>query len=161
MAKASWWDKHYLAAQLWLSFLLAIGAWLWLDRWTGWSLLAPILHGNRSAVYGALASIYGSLFGFIIAAVAIVMGHVTTPRFDLVRKSSEFPKLLKTFTAAIWALGLATLAALAALVLDRDQSHQPVVFYLLLFASSLALLRIGTAIRLLEKVIHLAAATPK
>jgi hypothetical protein len=70
--------------------------------------LSGILTGNRSVLYGTIASIAGSLLGFSIAAVTIVLTVVQSPRLHLVRASKHYGKLWNTYHSTILALCVGT-----------------------------------------------------
>ena len=113
------------------------------------------LQGNRATLYGTIASIWGSLLGFVITSTSIVLGFSTSDRLAVVRESTEYPTLWKTFSSTIWALALATLVALACLVFDRDNSPSRWLAIPFAFVLLLALLRISRTIWALENIIAL------
>jgi len=117
--------------------------------------------GNRSAVYGALASIFGSLLGFVITAVSIVIGFTASDRLAIVRESKHYPKLWTSFTHTIKVLGLATLTSLAALIADRDANPQCLMAYVNFFATSLAVMLICRSVWALENVVAIVAKPSK
>lgn len=147
------WNRHFLGLELVLSLLLSFlfGCWLlWLD---GSVKVDSILSGNRSAVYGTLASIFGALLGFVITALSIIIGYSTSDKFEFLRKSKAYPTLWKVLISTIKALGFATAAMLLGLVFDRDTSPQPLILCLCVFAILLSLVRLKRCMWVLENVI--------
>ena len=57
-------------------------------------LIDTTLDGNRAAVYGALASIFGSLLGFVITAVWIVLGFSASEKLAVVQGEQTLPYTL-------------------------------------------------------------------
>ncbi|MBA2725550.1 MAG: hypothetical protein H0U53_06135 [Actinobacteria bacterium] len=129
---------------------------VWIYRLNGEGDIDRLLKGNRSAIYGAVAGIFGSLLGFVIATLSIIVALGSLERLKVVRESKQYPVLWKTLQAAIRALGFGTAAALAALVFDRDRDPQHGVFVVLAFATTLVTLRLARAIWILERVLGLA-----
>jgi hypothetical protein len=156
----NWWRAHFLTVELGLAILLGAAVYVWGVRFEGSSTLHTILSGNRGAIYGALASVFGSLLGFAITAVSVVIGFASHDRLAIIRQSRHYPTLWRVFFAAIRALGLATLLALAGLVLDRDNYPRDWVLYLTTFASLLAVLRVARCAWILENVIDLVTIEP-
>lgn len=156
-----WWKVHFLRAELGLAMLCGASFVAWANLCGGGAILEDTLKGNRGAVYGALASIFGSLLGFAITAVSIMVSFSTDNRLTVVRESKHYPTLWKVFTATIRTLGFATVVALFGLILDRDNHPMNAVLYLTVYASVLAALRLARCAWVLEKVITLVAGPPK
>jgi hypothetical protein len=97
------------------------------------------------------------LTGFCIAALSLVIGFSGSPSLKLVRESSHYPTLWKTFAEANRALGLATVMSLLALIFDRDHSPSRLIFFAVVYAALLAALRVGRSIWILEQVVRLVA----
>lgn len=150
-----WWRLHFLAVELILSIALAATVIVWSERYEGWEAVHSFLTGTRSTLYAALASIYGSLFGFVIATVAVVVGLSTSARLKPLRESPQHQTLWRVFKSAIWTLAFATAMAVAALVLDRDGSPMRFAFYGVLATSILVAARLGRCIWVLENVIDI------
>jgi hypothetical protein len=156
-----WWRANFLLAEGALAVLVAAAFWLFGGYVDGNSTVWRVLEGNRGAVYGTLASIFGSLLGFAITAVSIVIGFANHERLAVVRESRHYPTIWKVFFSAIRTLGLATAMALAGLVIDRDRSPHISIFYLTTFASLLAILRIVRCAWVLENIVDLLSDSPR
>ncbi len=116
----AWWGAHFLVAELALAVAVTIGVAVWGQPFGGTARIDSVLSGTRSTLYGVLATLWGALIGFIIATVTIVLGFLQTPRLRVVRESVHYRDLWRTFNSAIRVLGLATAAAVAALITDKD-----------------------------------------
>jgi hypothetical protein len=156
-----WWRARFLLVELLVAVLLALGFMAWAEHSAGATLVDATLKGNRSAVYGALASIFGSLLGFAMTAVSIVLGFSASERLAVVRDSRHYPTLWRVFLSAIKALGVATIAALIGLVFDRDSAPCRWVLYGCVLTAILAFLRLARCIWVLENIVSLVAAPPK
>jgi len=158
-----WWGAHYLFAELVAAVLATVGVAVWAQGFHGTATVDTLLAGTRAALYGVLATVWGALLGFIIATVTIVLGFLQTPRFKLVRESEHYGDLWKTFHSAIRVLAFATAAAIAALIADKDTPGNPnrIAFYICMFASLLAALRLARCIWILQRVVTLATGPSK
>jgi len=125
--------------------------------------VSATLEGNRGAFYGALAALWGGLLGFSITAISIVLVMMDDERLKLLRESTVSDDLWNVFISALHALALATVTALLALLLDRDQPFEPspLWMYLSLFTSLLAAFRVGRVIWALEGLIRIIGKRPR
>lgn len=154
----SWWRKNFLAVELLIALLATAGLLLWCVRGAGLQELEKLVHGNRGQIYGTLASICGSLLGFVIATLSVVLGFNTSRRLDILRKSKYYKQLWNVFTSAIRVLAVTTCAWLLALFIDRDTSPNLFVLVVCFGATFLAVLRLGRAVWVLERIVEILTA---
>lgn len=79
-----------------------------------------MLRGERAALYGTLASVFAALLGFCITALSIFSGSVTNPRLKLANAIGYASQVRRLLVLAIATSGLGALAAIVALLFDRD-----------------------------------------
>lgn len=151
----NYWDVHFLRLELLLSIAIGIGFGIWVLMFSGEQRVDTILSGNRSAVYGTLAAIFGALLGFVITTLSIIIGYLPNERFDFLRKSPHFPTLGKVLISTVKVLSVATIVMVVGLIFDRDSSPQHLILCFSVFIILLALLRLGSCIWVLENVIKL------
>ena len=152
MLLPGWWRKHFLHVEFALCSLITVAFMVWHGS-GGAVCLESFLKSNRAPIYGTLATIFGTLLGFIITAASIVLGFSGSGRMQVVRQSRHYPMLWKVFFSATRALGLATLVALVALIFDRDSNPISWLMFALFFCSMLVFFRVARAIWVLENVI--------
>ncbi len=114
------WKRHFLIFEGALAIVLTIVFAVWFWRFGGMSSVFALLQNNRATLYGTIASIFGSLLGFVITATSVVLGFAASENLSVVRESAQYPMLWRTFSATIRALAGATLVALLCLLVDRD-----------------------------------------
>jgi hypothetical protein len=149
------WRRHFLFIEALIVFITSIAFIIWFYCLDGAASVNAILIDNRSAVYGTMASIFGSLLGFVITATSIVLGFSVSDKLTVLRSSTEYPKLWKTFSSTIWALGVTALVSLVCLLLDKDKHPFPVLTLILVFFTLISLVRIARTIWALEHIIIL------
>jgi hypothetical protein len=140
--------------------VFAAGFVVWTERFGGLATVDRVLQDNRAAVYGALASIFGSLLGFVIATISIVVAFDALPRLRIVRESATYDTLWKVFTSAIRWLGGATVGALLALVLDRGGGLGRLALYIAVGTGAIAVLRVWRCVWVLEKLVGIIVSRP-
>lgn len=149
------WQRHFLFFEAITSFIISAIFTIWYYYYDGIKCISTILDLNRPAVYGTLASIFGSLLGFVITATSIVLGFSTSDKLNIVRKSSQYPKLWKIFSSTIRNLAIATLFSVICLLIDKDKSPIAFIVPLLFMVTILSLVRIIRTIWALEQIIFL------
>ena len=96
-------SAFYGSRFLQIELLIAVLAWLVFMYWAlqrgGEDLLVMILRNNRADIYGTVASICGSLFGFCITAVSVVMIASGSERLKVVRESRHYEDLWRVFVS--------------------------------------------------------------
>jgi mannose/fructose/N-acetylgalactosamine-specific phosphotransferase system component IID len=155
------WRRHFILAEGVLAILFTIGFAVWFWHFGGTAITSALLKDNRATLYGTMASIFGSLLGFVITATSIVLGFSGSDSLAVVRESSQYPMLWRTFSATIRALAGATLIALLCLLVDRDSAPVPWLVVLLVLATACSLLRIARTIWVLEHMISLVTTRTK
>ena len=156
----SFWRRHFLGCEL----VLGVGMTLAFAGWVEWAhgmrSVNKVLAGQRSAVYGTVASLDGALLGFIIATAAIALSFAPSDRFTVLRESPHYKTLWHTLTSTIRFLGVATLLALAALLGDRDTGPNRLIMILCAGSTLLAVLRLARSAWILEQTVKVVTSEP-
>lgn len=158
-----WWGRHFLVAE-WLLFTLVTASLIWLCESIWADMLAERLKGNRGQVYSALAGVFVSLLGLILAVATLVATHLSTnlPKLRQLRKYDCYEQLWEIFWSAFTWLGLGSIASLAAMLLDRDESTVRLLFYLVLWSFFGSVARVWRCVWVVKHIIRSAVpALPK
>lgn len=150
-----------MGAELTLALCMSAAFVIWCERFGGRTYVMPVLSNNRAALYGALMSLFGALLGFVIATISIVLGFATHEQFSVLRKSVHYRTLWAVFASAARFLGLATIAALAALLADRDAAPHVTLFYACAVLSLICVARTARCVWALEAVVRIATSEPR
>lgn len=146
-------ERNFLWFGVVIAIIVTVAFIIWAEWWEGNQVVDVLLADRRTAIYGAVAAIFGSLLGFAIAAESIVLGLSGSDSLEIVRKSSHYKTLWKVFISTIRWLGIATAVSLMAMVFDQDQSPLHGFLYLFVFSASLATLRLVSCVWVLERVV--------
>lgn len=153
MKAIAFYRRNFLNVELVFAVIGVAAFVIWAELFHGAPTLKELLNDRRDVLYGTAASIGASLLGFVLATTAIVIGYSQSARMRLVRTSPHYPTLWRIFVAAIRALSGLTVIAVAALILDRNDSPANLMVFLLAGIAILAALRLARCIWILEKVI--------
>src|SRR2546429_7634824 len=113
MRLRDWWGRRFLAAELVAALVLTLLLAIWCSLFGGARQVDELIHGARIGLYGTLGAIFGSLLGFVIATLTILLGFSESPRLKVLRSSPHYPVLWRTLLSATKWLAFATLAAVA------------------------------------------------
>lgn len=147
------WKKHFLPAEFCASLVVGACFAIWVLALDGGVIVDGAIKNNRGAIYSAFASIFGSLLGFVITSISIVLVVAGDSRFALVRGSAHYRTLWDVFTSSVRALAVATIAALFGLIVDRDDAPWRSVQIVVVGTAVLASLRVFRCIWVLELIV--------
>ena len=160
------WAEHFLALERLTALGVTAVVIVLAELTPVGTVVATTLAGARGSLYSTLASILGTLLGFVVSALAILIGFTATPSLKVVRDSRHYPTLWTVFTSAIRWFAAATVAAIAALVLDREPAAAAglgtsrVCLYAVVGTCLVAAARLGRCIWVLEKIVTLVSQPP-
>jgi hypothetical protein len=149
-------ETHVLGYDLVLALVFSAIVIVVIEQLWGRSQVIQTLNGTHQGIYGALASIAGSLLGFSITTVLIVMGFIQVPQLQILRESRHHQTLYAVFFSTIKYLALAVALPLVALLMDRATAPFIWVCYVVLAITAVATMRLYRSMWALEKVIQLA-----
>ncbi len=154
---SNWRDCHQLCADMLMAFFgagctIALAVWLLTSH-----EIEQLLRGSRSPMYTTIASITGSLLGFILTAVSIIAVFLQTPRFVKLHKTDTIKDVFAIYTSATRWLAFATVWIIIAIIVDTDDHPQLIATAVTLGVVSVASMRVFRCVWALEKIINIAS----
>jgi len=148
-------EKYFLFMEFLFSiFLTLITLWL-LDRYNMQDEVMNILKGSRSALYGAIAGVSGSLLGFVITGLSILLVTGNNAGMNALRSSKFYYQIFKVFLNTSKYLGLLVVLSLVSLIIDRDTAPLFEVNMLVLWGVIIVTFRILRCLWVLENIIKI------
>lgn len=147
------WEANFLRLEWILAGLISLGYAFWSESVNNGVFMSQFFSDGRGTLYGTLTALFGSLLGFAITAVSIILGYAANEKLEVVRNSNHYHVLWDTFNSAIKVLAVATVLALIGLVVDKDSSPKNVILYINFFLTILSFFRIARCIWILEYII--------
>lgn len=151
----SWYEKHFLGADLISSVIAGCLLALLLRHLFGDSGTESALKGNRSGVYAAVAGISGSLLGFTMAMIPLTRALLEIEGMRTLRGSPHTPALFLAFVHALLALAILALIALSALLLDTEDKSRIIIPYTVLVFGIVVIWKLARSIRLMWTILAL------
>ncbi len=149
----TFWEANFLRLEFLLAGFISLCFSLWSEFVNHGNFVAQIFSESREVMYGTLAALFGSLLGFAITAVSIILGYAANEKLDIVRKSAHYATLWHTFNSAIRILAVSTVIALVGLVVDKDKNPINIILYTNLFFVLLSFFRIARCVWILDYVV--------
>jgi hypothetical protein len=151
------WETHFLFCDLILVVFVTLVFVSCVELFGLKEVINDVLNGNRSNIYAALVSIFGSLFGFVMTTMSIITTWTGRDKMEELRRKSLYPQLWLTFHSTIIFIALATLVSIIALIFDRDGSPKSWIWHFLLFLVLISCMRIYRCVWILEQLIEMIA----
>jgi hypothetical protein len=106
------WEANFLTNELIASLALSLCIYVLSEFYNKSQIINSVLLNNRDTIYGALAALFGTMLGFSITAVSIVIGYATNEKLAIVRNGKHYQDLWGVFKSAMRVLTFATIFAL-------------------------------------------------
>lgn len=148
-------EKHFLPMEFILSIVVAVAFAAAFELHFGRDGLFASIDKNRANVYGAVASVCGSLLGFVISAVSVIL--VFGQHLQFLKATGHYPTVFEVFFQTILWLAAATMWSFVGMVVDTAGSERIWVAYVMLWLSILVVLRVYRCVWLLKKITAVAA----
>lgn len=153
----AYYEKNFLFVDFVLS-LIIIGIFIGIiEHGTGREALLVTLQNNRSSIYSTVAAINGSLLGFLLSSIAVILAFVQTENFRLLRDSQHYKTVFETFFQAITWIGVCLVSSFLALLFDVDACPRVWISYIVLWNIVLVILRVSKCIWVLYNMTILAS----
>ena len=147
------WGRYFLTLELLTAIGLAASVMIWSEFFNGKNEMGLILGDNLTKIYENLAAVFGTLLGFVITAVSIVLGYINNKNLSLIRRSERYEDLWKVYKSAMRSLAVATAAGLAGIIFEKMESLKYPLIYINALTITLAFFRLGRSIWVLENII--------
>ena len=148
----SFYQHHFMAVDLIVSILLAVLIW-GEHRYLGFIPLITSFSENHQILYGTLASVCGSLLGFVVTAVSIIFSLSTRRVFRVLVDSNHHQTLFTVYFNSVLFLALATIWALVGILFDTKLSPTPWITCTMLGLTVIVMFRIYRCIWILKEMV--------
>lgn len=148
-------ERYFLPIELVLSIVLAVAFAAAFEFYFGRDVLFASVDKNRANVYGAVASVCGSLLGFVISAVSVIL--VFGQHLQFLKDTGHYSTLFDVFFQAILWLAAATVWSFVGLGVDTAGSGRIWVLYAMAWLCILVAFRVCRCVWLLKAITAVAA----
>lgn len=150
----AFYDKNFLAVEFCISVAVLLTVVLPFELYFGRDVLFSSVDKNRAGLYGTAASVAGSLLGFVISAVSVIL--VFGQHLHFLKESGQYPTVFEIFFQSILWLAAATVWAFVGLLVDTAGSGRIWILYGMIWLGVLASLRVYRCVWILKQITMLA-----
>ena len=145
-------EKQFMAYELIISIVLSIVIIRFIFPIVFPETVESWLLVNKNEVYSLIASIAGTLLGFIVTGVSVILAFSESEKLRLLKKSRHYKTIFIVYFSTIKWLALTTLISIIWIFTDVFMLYS---FYLLIFAITIASLRMARCVWILEAIVEI------
>jgi|GEM_PF-1837703 len=163
-------NKHFLTADLLVAIAIAIVAILFLRQQFSYDEIDTTISTNKTVIYPVIASIGGTLIGFVITGISIIIAFSESgsEKFKLLKNSAHYKDVYDVYFSSIRSLAITVIISIIGIFLSGNwqtpinissylivKSYDSLVLYIAIIASTISLFRIYRCVWALEKIVNL------
>jgi hypothetical protein len=144
--------RHFLEAELLISVAVALiiifytrSIWSNSDT-TSW------ISANKKEIYPLIASIGGTLLGFVITGVSIIIAFSESEKLRLLKESTQYKTIYDIYFSTIRYLAIATVTPIIGMIVNNGAIY---ILYFLIWSIIISSLRIWRCIWVLENIVEI------
>jgi len=145
--------KHFLLAELLLSMIFTVLVLIIIQRLWSPETLEKWINTNKEDIYPLVATIGGTLLGFVITGVSIILAFSESEKLRLLKRSKQYKTIFTIYFSTIKYLAITTVVAIIGIVINDNLAI--LIFYLLLWLVVISSLRIWRCIWILESIVEI------
>jgi hypothetical protein len=153
---SSFYDKNFLLIEFLLAPVLTVLVVLTLHELDKIDAVKESLKENYQVLYGTCAAVTGSLLGFALTAVSVILAFSTMGRFRLLRESKHYSTVFRIYFQTIFWLAVATVWAFIGLVGQSAHSPRLWILYGMLWLGILCIFRMWRCLWILSEFAEIA-----
>ena len=143
-------NRHFLDAELLLSGVICLFFIYLINRTWSSETIRGWIFANKREIYPLVATIAGTLLGFVITGVSIIIAFSGSEKLGLLRKSAHYMTVFTIYFSTMKFLALTTIVAVSGIVVDDKWAIR--IFYLLLWSVIVSSFRIWRCLWILENI---------
>lgn len=144
--------RHFLAAEFLISIAFALIIIFFVRSFWSYEAIISWISANKKEVYSLIASIGGTLLGFVITGISIIIAFSESEKLKLLRKSKVYNTIFDIYFSTIRYLAVTTIIPIIGLVVNEGEIY---ILYLLIWSIIISSLRIWRCIWVLENIVKI------
>lgn len=146
-------NRNFLIAEFLLSIVIALFGILLITSVLTSETIQNWISLNKKDIYPLIATIAGTLLGFIITGVSIILAFSESEKLRLLKKSKQYTTIYEIYFSTIKFLALSTAIPIFGIIVNDNWADY--VLYILIWSIIISSLRIWRCVWALENIIKL------
>jgi len=154
--------KHFLEWEFFVSLFVAIVVIMYINALCSSRDVEDWIIANKKSVYPLIATISGTLLGFVITGVSIIIAFSESEKLKLLKKSKQYKTIFEVYFSTIKFLALTTVMAVIGLILDDSRAmpftnldYNIGVSYIIFWLVIISSFRIYRCLWILENIVEI------
>lgn len=146
-------NRNFLIAEFLLSIVITLFGILLITSVLTSETIQNWISLNKKDIYPLIATIAGTLLGFIITGVSIILAFSESEKLRLLKKSKQYTTIYEIYFSTIKFLALSTAIPIFGIIVNDKWADY--VLYILIWSIIISSLRIWRCVWALENIIKL------
>ncbi len=145
--------RHFLFADLVVSVLISL-IFIFSINFT-WSseTIAAWISANKKEIYSLIATIGGTLLGFVITGVSIIIAFSESEKLRLLKQSKQYKTIYDVYFSTIRFLAITTVVPIIGIIINDGEAV--LILYFLIWSVLISSFRIWRCIWVLESIVEI------
>jgi len=145
------WKRNFMNVELGISIIISIIILLLLPFLVAPTPMETWILSIKNSLYPVVATISGTLVGFVITGVSILVAFSESDKLRLLKKTKQFKNIFRVYFRALYYLAITTLISILGIVMDSNFIIP--LFWLLVISSAISVFGLYRCIWVLERVV--------
>lgn len=149
-----YYQQNFLTCELVISLFVSLLAIYTIQSHWSQTDASNWITSNKSQLYSLLANVSGTLLGFIITGISIILAFAESQKLKLLRESTQYKTIFMVYFSAIKYLALTTIMTILGLVIDNS-TVEIYLLYLIIWLVVISSLRIWRCLWILKEIVKI------
>lgn len=146
-------ERHFMCYEFILSIVIIFAIYLTWNRYSSPEKIHNWICVNKDALYPLIATISGTLLGFVITGVSVIIAFSESDKVELLKKSKHYGTIFDVYFSAIRYLALSTILAIIGILINDGCEN--LAFFVIAWSVLISTFRLGRCLWILERVVEL------
>lgn len=145
--------RHFLFADLIFSIVISILIIYFINSRWSYDVINIWIFTNKGDLYPLLATIGGTLLGFVITGVSIIIAFSESEKLRLLKHSNQYQTIFDIYFSTIKYLAITTGVTIFGLI--TSDKWAVIILYLIIWSTTISLFRIWKCVWVLESIVEI------
>ena len=145
--------RNFLSFEFLLSILYSGCIIILMNLFYDQSTILNWIKTSKSEIYPLIATIGGTLLGFVITGVSIIMAFSESEKLKPLRESKQYKTLFEVYFSTIKFLAITTILGIIGVIINAEYSI--IIFYLTIWSVIISFFRLWRCMWILENIVEI------